>query len=71
MTIMSLSDSENIVQTQKNSPAVKKRGDVCSDLNRNCPHKLIDLNAWSLASGTIRRSGLVGGGVTLLEEVCH
>jgi hypothetical protein len=26
---------------------------------------------WPMASGTIRRYGLTGGGVTLLEEVCH
>jgi hypothetical protein len=26
---------------------------------------------WPRGSGTIRRCGLIGGGVALLEEVCH
>ena len=39
------------------------KGD-CGGLNGTGPHKLI-------GSGTIRRCGLGGGGVVLLEEVCH
>ena len=35
------------------------------------PHRLMCLNAWSIGSGTIRRCGLVGVVVALLEEVCH
>ena len=35
---------------------------VCGSLNENGPHRLID-------SGIIRRCGLLGVGVTLLEEV--
>ena len=27
--------------------------------------------AWPMGSGTVRRRGLVGIGVDLLEEVCH
>ena len=27
--------------------------------------------AWPMESGNIRRCGFVGGGVVLLEEVCH
>jgi hypothetical protein len=38
-------------------------------LNMNGPHRLMCLNAWPIGSGTIRRYGLVGEGVTLLEEV--
>jgi hypothetical protein len=40
-------------------------------VNRNGPHKLIDLNAWSPGSGTTRRYCLLGVGVVLWEEVCH
>jgi hypothetical protein len=29
------------------------------------------LNTWPTGSGTIRRYGLVGVGVVLLEDVCH
>jgi hypothetical protein len=29
------------------------------------------LNAWPIESSTVRRCGLVGVGVALLEEVCH
>lgn len=36
--------------------------------NRNGP---TDLYAWSLESGTIRRSGLAGVGVVLLKQACH
>jgi hypothetical protein len=35
------------------------------------PHRFMCLNVWLLGSGTIRRCGLVGVGVALLEEVCH
>ena len=40
------------------------RGD--GGLNRYGPQ-----NAWSIKSDMIRRHGLAGVGVTLLEEVCH
>ena len=40
-------------------------------LNRNGPYILMCMNAWPIRSGTIRRYGLVGVGVVLLEEVCH
>jgi hypothetical protein len=38
-------------------------------LNKNGPHRLRYLNAWIIRSGTIRRCGIVGVGVALLEEV--
>jgi hypothetical protein len=34
-------------------------------LNKNGPHRLLYLNAWSPGSGTIRPSGLVGVDVGL------
>ena len=34
-----------------------------------CLNRLMCLNAWSMGSGTIRRCGLVGVDVALLEEV--
>ena len=37
---------------------------VCGGLNENGPHRLI-------GSGTVGRFGLIGIGVTLLEEVCQ
>ena len=37
-------------------------------LNRYGPHRFICL---AMMSGTIRRHGIVGVGVVLLEEVCH
>jgi hypothetical protein len=40
-------------------------------LNRYDPRRLMCLNAWPLESSTIRRRGLVGVGVALLEEMCH
>jgi hypothetical protein len=40
----------------------------CGGLNRNGLHRLIDLNAWSLGCGTIRKCGLVGGSVSLGKE---
>ena len=43
----------------------------CGGLNRKGPYKLIDLNAWSPGSGTIRRCDFVGVGLALVEEVCH
>ena len=43
----------------------------CGDLNRFAPHSCMYLNAWPTESGTIRRCGLVGIGVTLLKEVCY
>ena len=36
----------------------------CGGLNKNVPHRLME-------SGTIKKSGFVGVGVALLEEVCH
>ena len=50
------SDSEN--------PRREVRRKLCGDFNVSDPHKL-------RGSGTIRRRGLVGVGVVLLEEVCH
>ena len=44
---------------------------LCGGLNRNGPNRLMCLTAWPIGSGTIRRCGLVGVGVTLLQEVCH
>lgn len=35
------------------------------------PHTLMCLNGWSVGSVTIRKSGLVGVHVALLEEVYH
>jgi hypothetical protein len=43
----------------------------CGSLNREESHRLIDLNVWSPVNGTIRKCGLVGVVVALLEEVCH
>ena len=40
-------------------------------LNRCDPHGLMCLNAWLMYSSTIRKYGLVGIGVALLEKVCH
>ena len=37
---------------------------ICGGLNKNGPYRPV-------GSGTIRRCGLVGIGVALLEEVCH
>jgi hypothetical protein len=35
------------------------------------PHRLLCLNAWPIGSGNIRKCGLAGIDVVLLEEVCH
>ena len=43
---------------------------LCGGLNRNDPHRLICMNVWPIGSNTIRRCGLDGVGVALLEEVC-
>jgi hypothetical protein len=43
----------------------------CGGLSRNGLLRLTDLNTWSPGSGTIRRYGLVGEDVALLEEVHH
>jgi len=40
-------------------------------LNGCGPHRLKRLNAWPIGSGTVRRCGLTGAGVTLLKEACH
>ena len=37
-------------------------------LNKNGPHTLMCLNTWPIGSGTIRRYGLVGVSVALLEK---
>jgi hypothetical protein len=47
------------------------QGVKCGGLNRYGPHRLLYLDAWPIGSGTIRRCGLVGVGVTLFDEVCH
>ena len=44
---------------------------VCSGLNRFGPHRLMCLNMLDPGSGTIRKYGLVGIGVALLEKVFH
>lgn len=41
---------------------------VYGGLNRYGPYKLICLNAWPLGSGTVRRCGLSGVSVALLEN---
>jgi len=41
---------------------------VCGDLNG---YELHSVWAWPLGSGSIRRCGLIGADVILLEEVCH
>jgi hypothetical protein len=43
----------------------------CAGLNEIGSHRLIYLNVSSLGSGTIRRYGLVGVDVALLEKMCH
>jgi hypothetical protein len=43
----------------------------CGGLSGYGPHRLMGLNAWPMGNVTIRRCGLIGGGVTLLEKVCH
>jgi hypothetical protein len=40
-------------------------------VSRNGTHRRMFLNAWSIGSGTIRRCGVAGVGVALLEELCH
>ena len=40
-------------------------------LTRYGPHRLMCLNVWPIGRGRIRRCGLVGVGVALLEEVYH
>ena len=50
----------------------KRQHDVDNGgVNRNGHHGLPCLNAWPIGSGTIRRCGLVGQSVALLEEGCH
>ena len=44
---------------------------MCGGLNRFGSHRFMCLNAWPIGSGTIRRCGLVGVGVALMEKVCH
>jgi hypothetical protein len=40
-------------------------------LNRYGPHRFTGLNGWPIESDTIRRYGLIGIDVMLLEEVYH
>lgn len=42
---------------------------VCGGLNKNGPYRLLELNTWSLVSGSIRMCGLIKVSVTLLKEV--
>ena len=44
---------------------------ACGGLNKYGPHWLMYLNAESSGSATIRRCGLVGVGMALLQKVCH
>ena len=44
---------------------------LCGGLNRNDPIELMCMNAWPMRSDTVRRCGLVGVGVVLLEEVYY
>ena len=48
--------------------AYGNQGVECDGLNRNGPHRLC-LDAWPIASGTIRKYGLVGGSVSLWGKV--
>jgi len=48
---------------------VEKKREGCRGLNRFGSHRLMCLNAWPSGNGTIRRHGLVGVGVALLEWV--
>jgi hypothetical protein len=43
----------------------------CGGQNRNGLHRGLGLHACPIRNDTIRRSGLVRIGVTLMEEVCH
>ena len=47
------------------------QGLECGRLIRNDLHKLNVNECMAIGSGTIRRCGLIGVGVTLLEEVFH
>ena len=47
------------------------QGVECAGLNKFSPYRLMCLNAWPTGNGTIRRCGLIGVGVALLEEMCH
>jgi hypothetical protein len=41
----------------------------CDCLNRKSPHRILCLNAWPIGNSTIRKSGILEGGMALLEEV--
>jgi hypothetical protein len=41
---------------------------ICAYVNSYDLHRLMCLNAWPMGSGTIRRCGLIGGGVALLAK---
>jgi hypothetical protein len=43
----------------------------CGDLKSCSSYIFMCLNSWPIESGTIRRYGLVGVGVALLEKACH
>lgn len=47
------------------------QGVECGGLNKNAPPHFMCLNAWPIESDNIRRYGLVGVGVALLEEMYH
>lgn len=40
-------------------------------LNRYGAHTQMYISAWPIGSDSIRSCGLLGGGVALLEKVCH
>lgn len=42
---------------------------TCGDLDWNVPHRPMCLNTWPMESGAIRKRGLVGVGVAMLEWV--
>jgi Fe-S oxidoreductase len=55
--------------TQDLLVVLQNRKAYCGSLNRNGPHRLMCLDDWPIGSDTIRRLGLVGIGVSLLQEV--
>jgi hypothetical protein len=43
----------------------------CNVVIRYGPHRFMCLNVWPIHSAPFKGCGLIGGGVALLEEVCH
>jgi hypothetical protein len=41
---------------------------ACGGLNKSGPHKLMCLNAWCIQSGSLRRCGLIGVGVSFWRK---